>query len=1176
MTWNIEGLRRNILNLKHFVDEYRPDFVLLAEPQCFECDVLEAMAYIAGEYSHHLNSEDKFNPVLPTQKSKAKCGTMVLWKHKFDPYVFVYPTESSSFLPIIFSPPSCTPSIQIAVYMPTAGQENKFIEELSKLSSLISDLKSMYPSHLIFLRGDFNVGTNNISRINLFKSFKMSLSLTEVDLYHPTYHHFLGDGASDSYLDKILFSNNVLRPEVSYLILCKLDHPLINSHHDIILSKWSSEVSSSISGSVDPPRLAPKLKNLRHKVIWTDDGIDSYQKMVLPHLTRLQESMLDSPSKNCMSLLLDASNFVLANSAKYTNKTVDMSRDFIPRSLSTPRHIRMQAKKVMRLWRKLKMTRHHFSAESPEVTALTVTYKCEKNLYRKLIRHQKVAVSVQRDEQLLNNPKVTYANIRRRKMAEATKVTSLKVGSQTYSDPYVQDGFYEHIRNLKFIDHQLVRSSEFGEYVNDYSIIMELSKSGDVPPCVTKEEAVELLLKMKSSVADYSSITPAHYLHAGPVGWKHFQVLINALLKNVANTTIDEVNTAQACILFKGHNKDKTIAKSYRTISTCPVVAKGLDLYLRKRMVQAWNADQSPVQFQGEGSSHELAALLLSECIEYSSKVSKKPTFVLFLDAQSAFDVVRKEPLLRNLYFLHQDTQLLCHLNNRLICRKTIVDWNRQLMGPIADELGLEQGGVNSSDLYKIYGKEQLDLAQKSHLGVKMKNVTISSIGQADDIALVSNDIHSLFYLLTLTLYFCQKYDVQLSAEKTKLLVYSGKNGFDNETSSNPIRINGSTVPFVEQADHVGILRSIHGNLPTLLSRFTAHRKALGAVMHTGLARHHRANPASSVKIERLYGLPVLLSGIAPLILSSKEVRMIDQHFQETIMQLLRLHSGTPRYVIFFLAGILPGTALVHLRQLSLFGMICRLPESILHKHARDLFTSVLIFKGSWFDQIRSCCVLYNLPHPLSLIDACLNKFAYKKLVKQKVTDYWERQLRCEASSLKSLTFFDPNFMSLHSPHPIWYTSGNSPYKVAMANIQAKMISGRYRCGSLLRHWSKDENGSCKLSLQCQGIIEDLPHLLQFCPGLRLVRLKLMSFTQNFSSTLPNEIKDVLMRKCDPDLPSFCSFILDCSNDPEVVLLCQKFGKNVLFNFFDITRTWAFVIHRERMKLLGLWKRAAN
>ena len=166
--------------------------------------------------------------------------------------------------------------------------------------------------------------------------------------------------------------------------------------------------------------------------------------------------------------------------------------------------------------------------------------------------------------------------------------------------------------------------------------------------------------------------------------------------------------------------------------------------------------------------------------------------------------------------------------------------------------------------------------------------------------------------------------------------------------------------------------------------------------------------------------------------------------------------------------------------------------------------------------------------------------------------------------------------MSLHSPHPIWYTSGNSPYKVAMANIQAKMISGRYRCGSLLRHWSKDENGSCKLSLQCQGIIEDLPHLLQFCPGLRLVRLKLMSFTQNFSSTLPNEIKDVLMRKCDPDLPSFCSFILDCSNDPEVVLLCQKFGKNVLFNLFDITRTWAFVIHRERLKLLGLWKRAAN
>ena len=51
-------------------------------------------------------------------------------------------------------------------------------------------------------------------------------------------------------------------------------------------------------------------------------------------------------------------------------------------------------------------------------------------------------------------------------------------------------------------------------------------------------------------------------------------------------------------------------------------------------------------QFQGPGSSHELAGLLLSEAIQHSLLVSKKPVFALFLDAKSAFDKVVREILI--------------------------------------------------------------------------------------------------------------------------------------------------------------------------------------------------------------------------------------------------------------------------------------------------------------------------------------------------------------------------------------------------------------------------------------------------------------------------------------------------------------------------------------------------
>ena len=75
-------------------------------------------------------------------------------------------------------------------------------------------------------------------------------------------------------------------------------------------------------------------------------------------------------------------------------------------------------------------------------------------------------------------------------------------------------------------------------------------------------------------------------------------------------------------------------------------------------------------------------------------------------------------------------------------------------MGPIHDELGLEQGGPISSEFYKIYNNEQLSTAQDSGLGAKVSDIVISSVGQANDTALVSNDLHQLQMLLDLSLLY--------------------------------------------------------------------------------------------------------------------------------------------------------------------------------------------------------------------------------------------------------------------------------------------------------------------------------------------------------------------------------------------------------------------------------------
>ena len=54
---------------------------------------------------------------------------------------------------------------------------------------------------------------------------------------------------------------------------------------------------------------------------------------------------------------------------------------------------------------------------------------------------------------------------------------------------------------------------------------------------------------------------------------------------------------------------------------------------MRDLSIEGWNEDQAPTQYQGSGMSHELASLLLTETVQHSLYISKRPVYALFLDA---------------------------------------------------------------------------------------------------------------------------------------------------------------------------------------------------------------------------------------------------------------------------------------------------------------------------------------------------------------------------------------------------------------------------------------------------------------------------------------------------------------------------------------------------------------
>ena len=108
-----------------------------------------------------------------------------------------------------------------------------------------------------------------------------------------------------------------------------------------------------------------------------------------------------------------------------------------------------------------------------------------------------------------------------------------------------------------------------------------------------------------------------------------------------------------------------------------------------------------------------------------------------------------------------------------------------------------------------------------------------------------------------------------------------------------------------------------------------------------------------------------------------------------------------------------------------------------------------------------------------------------------------------------------------------------------------------------------------QLSDVCSSETEDPQHILTTCSALHSTRNKLLKFTSEYCHNRP-KIRALVHEYCHPSHPQFCQFIIDCSILPPVIPSVQQYGSEVLADLFHITRTWCYLLHKNRMKVLGI------
>ena len=121
----------------------------------------------------------------------------------------------------------------------------------------------------------------------------------------------------------------------------------------------------------------------------------------------------------------------------------------------------------------------------------------------------------------------------------------------------------------------------------------------------------------------------------------------------------------------------------------------------------------------------------------------------------------------------------------------------------------------------------------------------------------------------------------------------------------------------------------------------------------------------------------------------------------------------------------------------------------------------------------------------------------------------------------------------------------------------------------MCRFWSTNRNGYC-LAPTCHLVHEDLEHLLVVCPSMEHVRHRLHSLWCLKTADCP-PLQRLIMWMLGSTPEILTKFILDSTACPQLIILVQMFGQEIQDRVCYLTRTWAFAMHRQKMKMLGRW-----
>ena len=293
--------------------------------------------------------------------------------------------------------------------------------------------------------------------------------------------------------------------------------------------------------------------------------------------------------------------------------------------------------------------------------------------------------------------------------------------------------------------------------------------------------------------------------------------MCNALLKS--NRMPSALCTALLTPVFK--RADPMLPANYRPIAVGEPVYRLFTAALNARLL-AWTERQQVRAAAQAGfrpkKSTEHQLFTLRHAID-RSKASKQPIFASFVDLKGAYDLVQHKVLWKVLEILGIHGEMAAAIHALYDDAKLAIKVDGRMGDKVHPTIGVKQGCPLSPLLFGLF-MDALEHYLAEHApgaGVDLAvGFIVALLMYADDITLLATSEQDLQRLLDALHAFCGDMGMQISLEKTKIVVFN-KKYWPTQNWGFQWQVDGNALPEVDQYKYLGLIYTEDGNMNKML-----------------------------------------------------------------------------------------------------------------------------------------------------------------------------------------------------------------------------------------------------------------------------------------------------------------------------------------------------------------------